>query len=102
MITTGTLTSSTEPHQKCSSRKPPVTGPIARPSAETPAHTPMARPRSRGSRNTLVMMDRVAGMMNAAPMPMTQRKAMSCPDEPALAASSEPAPNTARPPARAR
>ena len=44
--TTGTLTSSTAPHQKCSSRNPPVTGPTPTPIADTPAQTPIARPRS--------------------------------------------------------
>ena len=38
----------TEPHQKCSSRKPPVIGPRPMPSADTPAQMPIALPRSRG------------------------------------------------------
>ena len=37
---------------------------------------PMARPRSSGG-NTLVMIDRVAGMMNAPPMPMSARVPIS-------------------------
>ena len=37
----------------------------------------MALPRS-GAGNTLVMIDSVAGMMNAPPMPMNARVAMSC------------------------
>ncbi len=73
----GTLTRNTEPHQKCWSRKPPRIGPIAMPMADTPAHTPIARPRSRASVNMLVMIDNVAGMMNAPPMPMTARAIVS-------------------------
>ena len=41
-----------------------------------PAHTPIALPRSLGGK-TLVMIDSVAGMMNAPPMPMNARVAMS-------------------------
>src|ERR1700682_6091803 len=69
MITTGTLTRNTDPHQKWLSRNPPVTGPRPMPRADTPAQMPMALPRSPGLVKTLVMMDSVAGMMNA-PMPM--------------------------------
>ena len=43
---------------------------------ETPAHTPMARARSRPSK-VLVRMDSVVGKMNAAPIPMSPRAAMS-------------------------
>ena len=67
----------TEPHQKCSSSKPPVIGPRPMPSADTPAQTPIALPRSAGSVNTLVMIDSVAGMMNAPPMPISARVAIS-------------------------
>ena len=38
---------------------------------------PMALPRSTGSVKTLVMIDSVAGMMNAPPMPMNARVAIS-------------------------
>src|SRR6476659_7991424 len=38
-ITIGTLTMKIDPHQKCSSRKPPVMGPSPMPSADTPADT---------------------------------------------------------------
>ena len=50
---------------------------------------------------TFVRMDSVEGMMNAAPMPMTARPAITCPDEPANAPISEPAANTTRPAWRA-
>ena len=65
MITIGTFTMKIDPHQKCSSRNPPVIGPSPMPSAETPAHTPIALPRSAGSVKTLVMIESVDGMMNA-------------------------------------
>ena len=71
----GTLTRNTEPHEKCSSRKPLATGPTAAPPPEMPAHTAIALPRSCGG-NTLVRIDSVAGMTNAAPRPMTARPTM--------------------------
>ncbi len=55
---------------------PPSTGPIARARALTPAHVPIAVPRCSGG-NDWVMMARVAGIMNAAPMPCTARNATS-------------------------
>ena len=76
-MTIGTLTMNTEPHQKWSSRNPPVTGPSATAIPATPDHRPMASARSRASVNTLVRIERVAGMISAAPMPMTARAAMS-------------------------
>ncbi len=75
---------------------------MASPMADAPAHTPMARPRSRGSVKTLVMIDRVAGMMNAPPTPMTARKTISAPADPLNAASAEPRPNVASPKASDR
>ena len=51
---------------------PPTTGPIASASAETPAQVPIALPRSSGGK-ALVMIERVAGIMNAAPMPWIAR-----------------------------
>ena len=47
---------------------PPTTGPIASASADTPAQVPIALPRSSGG-NVTVMIERVAGIMNAAPTP---------------------------------
>ena len=96
-MTIGTLTRKIDPHQKCSSRMPPVIGPMPMPMADTPAHTPMALPRSSGLVKTLVMIDNVDGMMNAPPTPISARVAMSVLAEPANADSSEPVPNTARP-----
>ena len=57
-------------------RKPPTTGPMASAIAETPAQVPIALPRSSGGK-ALVMIESVAGIMNAAPMPWIARPAMS-------------------------
>ncbi len=102
MITIGTFTMNTEPHQKCSSSTPPVMGPRPTPSADTPAHTPIARPRSAGSVKTFVMIDSVDGMMNAPPTPMSARVPMSIVADVAKADNADPVPNTARPNARKR
>ena len=75
--TIGTLTMNTEPHQKWSSRKPPTTGPMATPTPAVAAQMPMAIARSRASVKTLVRSESVAGMMNAAPAPMTARAVTS-------------------------
>jgi len=101
-MTTGTLTRKTEPHQKCSSSQPPVTGPMATPRPETPAQMPMALARSAGSVKTLVRIDRVAGMISAPPIPMNARAPMSALAEPLKAARTEPLPKMASPTARAR
>ena len=45
-ITIGTFTRKTEPHQKCSSRNPPATGPRAMPRPAMPAQMAMAWARS--------------------------------------------------------
>ena len=73
-----------------------MSGPSATPTPAVAAQTPMALPRSRAG-NTLVMIDSVAGMMNAPPMPMNARLAISGTGEPAIAEASEPSPNTTKP-----
>ena len=72
----GRLTRNTEPHQKCSSSRPDATGPSAAPLPEMPAQMAIALARSRAGK-TLVRIDSVDGMTNAAPMPMIARAAMS-------------------------
>ena len=62
----------------CSASAPPTTGPSARARAETPAQVPIARPRSCGG-NVFEMIERVPGIMNAAPTPWTARLATSQP-----------------------
>jgi hypothetical protein len=99
--TTGRFTRKTAPHSKCSSRKPPATGPMPRPSPATAAQTPIAFARSRAGK-TFVAIDSVVGMMNAPPTPMSARLAISISALLAIAAISEPAPNTTRPVKRAR
>ena len=47
-------------------------GPIAPPAPANPAHIAIALKRSRGGKTTL-MIESVAGMMNAAPLPMMAR-----------------------------
>ena len=66
------------------------------PRPDTPAHTPMARPRS-SSGNTLVRIDRVDGMMNAPPTPISARVAISWAGLVAAADSADPAANTTIP-----
>ena len=82
----GTLTMKIEPHQKWSSRKPPTTGPSATPRPAVAAQMPIAIARSRVSVKTLISSESVAGMMNAAPAPMTARATMSPSTPPAYAA----------------
>src|SRR6266516_6589830 len=94
--TIGRLTRKTEPHEKWSRRRPPATGPIAIPIPDTPAQIEIAFARSRLG-NTFVRTERVDGMMNAAPRPITPRPAINIVDEVAIVATSEPAPKTPRP-----
>ena len=95
-ITIGTFTRKIEPHQKCSSRNPPASGPMATPRPDTPAQIAMARARSPGCVNTLVRIESVAGMMNAAPNPCSARIAIRALGE-STSEHSEPVPNTTRP-----
>ena len=96
-MTIGTLTMKIEPHQKCSSRNPPATGPMATAMPATPAHSPIATARSRASVKTFVRIESVAGMMNAAPMPITARAAMSASTLDANAAAPDEMPNSDEP-----
>ena len=82
--TTGRFTWNTDPHQKRPNSQPPITGPRTIPSPATPAHTPMARPRS-FSGNTSVMIERVDGMISAAPIPIAAREPIRTSAEPANA-----------------
>ena len=80
----------------CWVRKPPSTGPIARASALTPAQVPIAVPRWWGG-NACVMIESVAGIMNAAPMPWTARNATSALSEGAKPMAALETPNTSTP-----
>ena len=68
-------------------------GPSAVATPAIAAHNPMARPRSSGG-NTFVMIDSVAGMMNAPPMPMNARVKISWFGVSTSALASDPIPNT--------
>ena len=57
---------------------PPASGPIASAIAETPAQMPIAIPRSRAA-NVAEMIERVAGIISAAPTPCTARAEISSP-----------------------
>ena len=94
---TGTLTRNTDPQKKCSSRKPPVTGPSATARPLVAAQTEMAIARCLASVNTLTSSASVAGKISAAPMPMAARQAISCPGVVASAAMIDVAPNAAMP-----
>ena len=100
MITIGTFTRNTEPHQKCVSNAPPATGPMPTPSADTPAQMPMAFARSAGERKTFERIESVPGMMHAPPTPMSDRVTISAPADGAKADSTEPMPKTTRPKVR--
>ena len=75
-IATGTLTKKIDCHDTCSTRKPPSSGPIASARPETPAQVPIALPRSSGG-NALEMIDRVPGIIRAAPLPCSRRPTTS-------------------------
>ena len=74
--TNGRLTRKIACQLECSISQPPATGPMAMPSPETAAHAPIAFGRSSAGK-TAVMIDRVDGMMNAPPMPIRARVAIS-------------------------
>ena len=61
------------------------------PAPAKPAQMPTARARPSGG-NTLVMVERVPGMMNAAPMPAITRAAIKLLALPAVAAHTMPRP----------
>jgi hypothetical protein len=99
--TIGTLTSRVEPHQKPSSSPPVRIGPMEAPAPANPAHTAIARGRSCGGKIDVII-DSVAGITKAAPMPMTARLAITCVASLASPPSSAPRPNTTSPPTSAR
>jgi hypothetical protein len=94
---TGRAMRNTEPHQKLSRSKPPMTGPMAPPAENAEIHTAMARERWPGSWNMLKMRDRVDGAMVAPAMPSRARLRMSISALVENAARSEVAPNAAAP-----
>jgi hypothetical protein len=91
----GMFTRNTEPHQKCSSRNPPSSGPTAAPTAATALQMPMASARSRRSGKTWRRIDSVAGMIIAPPTPSSARATISTWALSARAAMPEATPNRA-------
>ena len=96
MAMIGMLIRNTEPHQKCSSRKPPSSGPSATAPPTAAAQIPIALPRSAGGKIT-VMIDSVTGRTDAPPTPMSPRAMMSCNGVWANALSRDAAANRTRP-----
>ena len=97
MMTIGMLMRNTEPHQKYSSNRPPVTGPNATAAPETADHTPMALARSTGWRNTSMRIANVLGKTSAAPMPIKPRPMINCSVVSVNAAQAENTPNSTMP-----
>ncbi len=85
----GTARKNTEPHQKCSSRIPPITGPSTAPPENAAAQMAIAVRRSIGSLKMLRSRESVAGMSMAPKTPSRVRAAISCPASVAKAASPE-------------
>ncbi len=73
-----------------------MSGPSATPSPAVPAQTPIALPRSVVG-NTFVMIESVAGMISAPPMPMNARVAISWSAVFTSADASEPMPKIRKP-----
>ena len=95
--TTGTLSKKTEPHQKCSKKKPPTVGPAAAPMTATEPQMPMAVLRSTSSGKVRRISARLDGIMMAAPQPKKARPKTSVQALGEYAASREAPPKTAKP-----
>ena len=67
----------TAPHQKCSSTKPPASGPTALPAENAETQMAMARERCAGSSNMLNSSDSVEGASVAPATPSSARLRMS-------------------------
>ena len=93
----GTLMRKIQPQCRCWLTSPPMTGPSARPSAETAPQMPIAVVRSRASVNVAAMIARLAGITSAAPRPCTARAAISTSALPARPAASEESVKMTRP-----
>jgi hypothetical protein len=72
----GTFTQKTADHEKRSTRKPPASGPTARPRLEIPAQMPMAVGTCLWG-NAATRMASESGLSRAPPAPWTAREAMS-------------------------
>src|SRR5918992_538854 len=81
----GTLTRKTDDQSNHWSSSPPVSGPSPIPTAASAAQMPIALPRSSPTKR-LAMIERVAGMIIAAPTPIAARTAITSPAESATSA----------------
>ena len=97
---TGTLSRNTEVQSNHSSSRPPKSGPRPTPIAAMALHTPIAFARSSRGK-TLEMTERVAGMINAPPRPITARTAISSPVVSTSRTARLAPPNSTRPVCRA-
>ena len=93
-IPMGTLTMNTDRQPTESTSTPPTTGPSAMLMPNRAPHTPIAWARSRGSSNTLRMIDIATGLSIDPPIAWMMRAAMSSPRLGATAHSSEPKENS--------
>ena len=93
----GTLTKNTERQPTESTSAPPTTGPRAMLRPKTAPQAPIACARSRGSSNTLRMIDIATGLSIDPPIAWSTRAAISQPREGASPQSSEPSENTTSP-----
>ena len=94
---TGTLIRNTLPHQKCSSRAPPTTGPSAMPLAAAADQIAIARVRSAGSVKMFRMSESVDGISVEPATPSSSRATMSISGLGANAAATEAMPNAVAP-----
>ena len=98
--TTGTLIQNTAGQDRNSIITPPISGPRPTPTAAMAAQMLIAFPRSSRGK-TSMMIESVAGMISAPPMPITARAAISCPPLAAKAPPTLASPNTSSPSWRA-
>lgn len=92
----GTLIRKIEPHQKCSSRTPPIVGPATTPTIATVDHAAIALRCSSGG-NTVNSNDNVLGISSEPPTPISPRQAINCQGVVASVASSDARPNSTSP-----
>src|SRR3954452_1530235 len=93
----GVLIRNTEPHQKCSSRNPPSTGPMVMPPISTALQNAIAFDRCAGSWNMFRISASVDGIRVAPPMPSTARATINCSGFCAYAAATEATPKPIAP-----
>ena len=94
---TGTLTRNTQRQPTESTSAPPRTGPSAMLIPTIAPHTPIAPARSRGSSNTLRMIDSATGLSIDPPIAWSTRAATSVSSVGARAHSSDPSENNVSP-----